>query len=328
MSYAQASLSISVSLNKGSFQTGEAVAISGRVSDPAGQPVSDSRVSIQVSGPQEQQIYVNLLYTDVNGQFADQFLIPSDAVAGTYTVFLTASKPGFSDGQEQISFTVVVVTQTITTVTTTTETSPTTTTTGRSTPCIIATATYGSELAPDVQFLREFRDRTVMSTFAGSHFMTLFNAWYYSFSPQVAAYIASNPQARSTAKVVLYPLIGILRVSTIAYFAFGFLPELAVVSSGIIASSMIGLVYVLPIVALLTFYSRRYKHLVLAISRIRSGGALWTTSLLAIVIAEVFRSSLLVMAASAALVLLTMSLSSSLVAAKLLVYQGRRRMAG
>ncbi len=49
--------------------------------------------------------------------------------------------------------------------------------------CLIATATFGSEMAPQVQFLREIRDNTVLQTESGASFMTGFNQFYYSFSP-------------------------------------------------------------------------------------------------------------------------------------------------
>ena len=49
--------------------------------------------------------------------------------------------------------------------------------------CLIATAAFGSEMAPQVQFLRELRDNTVMTTQSGTTFMTGFNQFYYSFSP-------------------------------------------------------------------------------------------------------------------------------------------------
>ncbi|MGQ0377340.1 MAG: CFI-box-CTERM domain-containing protein, partial [Nitrososphaerota archaeon] len=52
--------------------------------------------------------------------------------------------------------------------------------------CLIVTATFGSELAPQVQFLREIRDNTVLSTASGTSFMTAFNSFYYSFSPAVS----------------------------------------------------------------------------------------------------------------------------------------------
>ncbi|MEK0352828.1 MAG: CFI-box-CTERM domain-containing protein, partial [Nitrosopumilus sp.] len=38
--------------------------------------------------------------------------------------------------------------------------------------CLIATATFGSELAPQVQQLRELRDNTILSTESGTAFMT------------------------------------------------------------------------------------------------------------------------------------------------------------
>ena len=46
--------------------------------------------------------------------------------------------------------------------------------------CLIATATYGSELAPQVQMLREIRDNQLMNTETGSSFMSTFNDIYYS----------------------------------------------------------------------------------------------------------------------------------------------------
>ena len=41
--------------------------------------------------------------------------------------------------------------------------------------CLVATAAYGSELAPQVQFLREVRDNTLLSTTSGATFMTGFS---------------------------------------------------------------------------------------------------------------------------------------------------------
>ena len=54
--------------------------------------------------------------------------------------------------------------------------------------CLIATATYGSEMASQVQLLREIRDNKLMSTETGSSFVTGFNEIYYSFSPVIADY--------------------------------------------------------------------------------------------------------------------------------------------
>ena len=51
--------------------------------------------------------------------------------------------------------------------------------------CLIATATYGSELAPQVQQLRELRDNQLLNTEAGTAFMGTFNDIYYSPSHQL-----------------------------------------------------------------------------------------------------------------------------------------------
>ncbi len=115
--------------------------------------------------------------------------------------------------------------------------------------CIIATATYGSELAPEVQFLRGFRDNLVLSTVAGTEFMKVFNTWYYSFSPKVASWIVQTPSVRDPIKVLLLPLLGILHLSEISYTNLAFAPEVAVTIAGLIASLLIGIIYLGPVLA-------------------------------------------------------------------------------
>ena len=73
--------------------------------------------------------------------------------------------------------------------------------------CLIATATFGSEMAPQVQFLREIRDNTVLQTESGANFMTGFNQFYYSFSPAIADYERENPVFKEAVKVTLTPLL-------------------------------------------------------------------------------------------------------------------------
>ncbi|MDC0041682.1 hypothetical protein OAJ50_03045 [Candidatus Nitrosopelagicus sp.] len=73
--------------------------------------------------------------------------------------------------------------------------------------CLIATAAFGSEMAPQVQFLREIRDNTVMTTQSGTAFMTGFNQFYYSFSPAVADYERENPVFKEVVKVTLTPML-------------------------------------------------------------------------------------------------------------------------
>ena len=73
--------------------------------------------------------------------------------------------------------------------------------------CLIATATFGSEMAPQVQFLRELRDNTVLQTESGTNFMTGFSQFYYTFSPAVADYERENPTFKETVKIALTPLL-------------------------------------------------------------------------------------------------------------------------
>lgn len=76
--------------------------------------------------------------------------------------------------------------------------------------CLIATATYGSELAPQVQQLRELRDNTVLKTNSGIAFMTTFNQFYYSFSPAVADFEREQPLFKEVMKVTLTPMLSSL----------------------------------------------------------------------------------------------------------------------
>ena len=82
--------------------------------------------------------------------------------------------------------------------------------------CLIATATYGSEMAPQVQFLREIRDGKVMTTDAGASFMSGFNEFYYSFSPYVADYERENPVFKEMVKIGITPMLSTLSVMSMA----------------------------------------------------------------------------------------------------------------
>ena len=73
--------------------------------------------------------------------------------------------------------------------------------------CLIATAAFGSEMSPQVQFLREIRDNTVLQTESGTIFMAGFNQFYYSFSPMIADYERENSTFKEAVKISLTPLL-------------------------------------------------------------------------------------------------------------------------
>ena len=76
--------------------------------------------------------------------------------------------------------------------------------------CLIATATYGSEMSQQVQQLRELRDNQLLQTASGTQFMTMFNDVYYSFSPVIADYERENPLFKEAVKIAITPMISSL----------------------------------------------------------------------------------------------------------------------
>jgi hypothetical protein len=90
-----------------------------------------------------------------------------------------------------------------------------------------------------------------MNTKAGSSFMIAFNSLYYGFSPTVASYLQDHWVERTVMKAALYPLIGILRLTSVTFNELGSYPEVAALTSGLLASSLIGAVYIgLPLALL------------------------------------------------------------------------------
>ena len=89
-------------------------------------------------------------------------------------------------------------------------TQPTNPDEGKGGGCLIATAAYGSEMAPQVQLLREIRDNQLMNTESGSAFMGAFNDVYYSFSPIIADYERESPLFKEVVKITITPMISTL----------------------------------------------------------------------------------------------------------------------
>ena len=82
--------------------------------------------------------------------------------------------------------------------------------------CLIATATDGSEMATQVQQLRELRDNKLLQTNSGQSFMVTFNDFYYSFSPYIADYERENPAFKELVKIGITPLLASLNIMSLA----------------------------------------------------------------------------------------------------------------
>ncbi|MEA1929374.1 MAG: CFI-box-CTERM domain-containing protein [Patescibacteria group bacterium] len=69
--------------------------------------------------------------------------------------------------------------------------------------CFIATAAYGSELAPEVKWLRQFRDQRLLPSFWGRAFVGV----YYRASPPLSKLIIRWPLLRRIVRGLLNKMI-------------------------------------------------------------------------------------------------------------------------
>jgi len=94
---------------------------------------------------------------------------------------------------------------------TTTSTPP-----GNRTGCFIATAAFGSPLAGQVEILRQFRDKYLLTNAMGQKFVS----WYYRNGSVAANFIKDKPLAKAAVRLSLYPLIGFSLLLISGYFPF------------------------------------------------------------------------------------------------------------
>jgi len=71
--------------------------------------------------------------------------------------------------------------------------------------CFIATAAYGSPMAPQIKVLRKIRDRFLLTNSPGKALVN----FYYAFSPAAADFIAGHAGLRAMVRVGLFPLVGV-----------------------------------------------------------------------------------------------------------------------
>ena len=190
ISNAGAQAGITVETNFDLFEQGQLVMITGNAEEKS--------VAIKVKDPTGILILVRSITTDSDGNFELEFKIPQTATVGNYQVVVSTvidNVPTITTA----TFEVVGKGEGVTQADQVAE--------EKKGGCLIATAAFGSEMAPQVQLLREIRDNTVLQTESGSAFMTGFNQFYYSFSPAIADYERENPAFKEVVKLMLTPLL-------------------------------------------------------------------------------------------------------------------------
>jgi hypothetical protein len=149
-----------------------------------------------------------------------------------------------------------------------------------------------------------------MNTKAGSSFMIAFNSLYYGFSPTVASYLQEHWVERTIMKVALYPLIGILWLTSVTFNELSSYPEVAALTSGLLASSLIGAVYIGAPLAFLEAKVPRLvdsrKRRIILVRLI----VMLVTSLLALGLGELFLTIPLLILSTTAIVLCAMLLAA------------------
>ncbi len=110
--------------------------------------------------------------------------------------------------------------------------------------CLVATAAYGTELAPQLQALREVRDGTLLATGSGTAFMSAFNTAYYAFSPAVADMERQNPLFRQAVQAAITPMVATLSAVMPLAAQDGQADEHAVVLYGVASLALLAGMYV------------------------------------------------------------------------------------
>lgn len=117
--------------------------------------------------------------------------------------------------------------------------------------CLIATAIYGSETAPQVQHLREIRDQKVMPTMAGRSFIDTFHNTYYVFSPAIADMERNNPFLRGIIYILIQPMLASLHIMEYAD------SEQKVLALGVLVISLNAFLYVVGPMLVAVWMMRR-----------------------------------------------------------------------
>jgi hypothetical protein len=224
LSSAFAQTEFTLSSSADSYEPGELVSISG---------VTENKqiVSIQVKDPTGKTLLVRSITADNSGTYSLEFKIPKMATQGNYIIVASVSvdmipiietitvlvqdkvveiatesgsnESGSTDADESVCGSGTIMKNGKCVVDKSGEDGG---------GCLIATATYGSEMATEVQQLRELRDNQLLQTEYGTAFMSTFNNVYYSFSPTIADMERESPMFKEIVKVGLTPMISSLAI--------------------------------------------------------------------------------------------------------------------
>ena len=249
---------ITLDVDTTQFEPGELVELKGSV--PSG--LENKVVAVEIKDADGNVILIRTVQADADGNFSIEFRIPPTAAAGEFDIITNVDIEGqaFSETKTVDASEPVPEPEPIAEPVSGVECGEGTheenglcVADARGGGCLIATATYGSELAPQVQQLREIRDNGLLQTESGSAFMEQFNQFYYSFSPGIADLERENPIFKEAVKLAITPLITSL--SLLNYVDIDSESEVLGYGISLIVLN-VGMYFVLP--ALIIHRVRRY----------------------------------------------------------------------
>lgn len=208
--------SITIDVNNDQFIPGEIIELNGAVE----KQFADKPVAVEIKDSSGNIILIRTVTPDSDGNFTLKFKIPSSVESGKLEIITNIETQEETVSETKTIQTVVLEPEPICgagTILKDNQCVPEQQTTvqekeSQGGGCLIATATFGSELAPQVQQLRELRDNKLLQTESGSAFMQLFNDFYYSFSPGISDYERENPVFKEAVKIAITPMISSLSV--------------------------------------------------------------------------------------------------------------------
>ncbi|MEM2942472.1 MAG: CFI-box-CTERM domain-containing protein [Candidatus Bathyarchaeia archaeon] len=81
----------------------------------------------------------------------------------------------------------------------------------------MATAAYGSPLAPEVAYMRHVRDNMIASNEVGRTLVNAWNTFYYLWSPPIAQFVATHHFLQPVMRVFLAPLVMVVHAAAYVY---------------------------------------------------------------------------------------------------------------
>jgi hypothetical protein len=96
-------LTVSINVEFAEKEGTAIVKMTGNVLDPYDQPVKSAAISSQLNDPSKTSLHISLVYSKEDGSYSDEFIIVKP-VTGNYTLYLTASKPGYNDRNIHVPF--------------------------------------------------------------------------------------------------------------------------------------------------------------------------------------------------------------------------------